>query len=300
MNLSVIVITYYSKFLLLDLINNLTDKVKFSEIIIVNTSNENLTDIVLTYPFIKVFMIPNNGYGDAVNYGVKKAKYNNVLILNPDIKIKNFNVWKTDFTYFIIGGVKNNEIKYHPKWPTLSNSLIRFLLIKIHHLLGQPFFNLFFHKTIIKEANNIISVNWVYGDLILSNKQTFEKLNYFDTSFFLFYEETDFCLRANKIEIPVLKSKEIIYEDLSKVKSSSIKVEDIKIKEELKSLFYFFHKHLALSDTITLKYTLLISYKFYCIFFFCLSIFGKNFRRKYKEFKLRLYTLLEIWKQHNY
>jgi GT2 family glycosyltransferase len=80
---SIIVILYHSRDLIHSLLKNIDDViVNYDEILLVDNSDEDLSEFVSG----KVGAIhtgKNIGYGAAINFGVKNAKNDNLIIINP-------------------------------------------------------------------------------------------------------------------------------------------------------------------------------------------------------------------------
>ena len=170
---TVIIISHQSKDLVLNFIKNIYTK--FEIIIIDNSNDYELTkNINQDYPGVLIKNIDNNGYGAAINYGSKFVKTKYFLISNPDLS-----------------GID-------------ENSLDRFVhaakfLKDEFSALGPRYLNVN-PKSIIQsdKNNNIAELNFLSGACIFFKKKIFELVGGFDESFFLYFEETDFCLRAIK------------------------------------------------------------------------------------------------------
>mgnify|MGYP003619481926 CR=1 FL=1 len=59
----------------------------------------------------------------------------------------------------------------------------------LHRLLSR-------HVTLIPAPSAAARVDWVAGASLLVRREVFEKIGLLDENYFLYYEETDFCLRA--------------------------------------------------------------------------------------------------------
>ena len=123
-------------------------------------------------------------------------------------------------------------------------------------------------------------------------KETFNFLNGFDENFFLYFEESDFCLRAYKInknyQLNNIKIKHNI--------GSSINTNSIAEKEKLNNLynwhftwskFYFFKKHYGFLVSIIYFLPILIRTNIKIIYF---RILSKH--KKIKKYEIRNNALL--------
>jgi GT2 family glycosyltransferase len=86
-NLSIIIVNYNSKNVLLDCLNSLQAiRVNNYEVLIIdNASDESIKDLESIYPdYCFFYNIKNLGYAAANNIGIKHAKGKYLLLLNPD------------------------------------------------------------------------------------------------------------------------------------------------------------------------------------------------------------------------
>ena len=137
----------------------------------------------------------NLGYGAGNNYGLSRVKTQYSLILNPDVILeKNF--------FNVVNDYFNQQINFHiigvnyqdnSKWKT------------------SGFFDEF-DKRIkledqIKTDYNLLKleeVDWVVGCAMLINLDKFNTRQLFDENFFLYFEDTDFCLRSQAEKYKVI------------------------------------------------------------------------------------------------
>ncbi len=230
---TVIIVLYYSKHLLKALISNILDTMdNVGEIILVDNSNENLLDYETN--IVKILTPKENiGYGGAINYGVKFAKNEMILIINPDIYLEKFSIPRelnVDGS-FVLSAMPNEWSKMRA-FPTVFNDVLMFsfgYLGKIFKFLKDNF-----KKIYIDDSLNIQAVDWVSGSLILTNKKTMLTLNGFDEGYFLFYEEVDFCKRASIKNIPVYITKNITFSS-NQGTASAADVSEIKHKSCIES-----------------------------------------------------------------
>lgn len=263
-SISIICVSYYSLHLLektiQDLVDNIEDEIEI--IIVNNSSDENLNS--LRSHTIKIITPEKNlGYGGGVNLGLRYAQYENILIINPDIEVFKFNFPKQN-GLFIAGGYRPDK-PFGFKFPSLFKDTIGllFTFLKKHT------------RSMIKcEPNEITRVDWVVGSLIATNKTTLERLGGFDERFFLFFEEVDFCKRADKLDIPVFITPGIVYEaSTTRGKASSIDVKWIKLRSERDSFQLYHAKHSSKFSS----YKLLIKL-FSLLFIFLLYFLPKNIK----------------------
>ena len=97
MSVTIIIVSYKSDSRIQKCLKNLGKKYK--KIIIDTSKDMSLkTKVEKKFPKTKVILTSNNGYGAAMNYGVKKAKTKYIIHLSPDLTL-NFNQIKVFFDY---------------------------------------------------------------------------------------------------------------------------------------------------------------------------------------------------------
>jgi N-acetylglucosaminyl-diphospho-decaprenol L-rhamnosyltransferase len=142
----------------------------------------------------------NSGMGSGNNTGVKCAKGEYVLILNPD-------------TYLGINAIKKMQayMKDKPEvglvGPRLNNhdGSLQFTCMRFPKfytpLLRRTFLGRFTPKYIseflMKDFNHreVKEADWIMGSCLLIRKKIFDNLGGFDDRFFMYFEDTDLCRR---------------------------------------------------------------------------------------------------------
>ena len=147
----------------------------------------------------------NIGFSSACNQGSRLSKADYILFLNPDTKLyydslnipisfmekpENFNTGICGIQLIDING---NIIKSCSRFPKPSVFFSRIFGLDI------IFPRIFPTNFMIEwDHNQTQKVDQVMGAFFLVRHSLFEKLNGFDTRFFVYYEEVDFSLRASK------------------------------------------------------------------------------------------------------
>jgi GT2 family glycosyltransferase len=225
-------------------------------IFIDNNSSDKTVNIVLKlrefYPCLNVIENKTNlGFAKAVNQGIKIAqkKYNPefFMLLNPDAKIEADNlinkavkrIKKYPNPIIVSPKITKAHIEYidNPKNKESGNDIwfeggkIDWIRQKVVH---EP------SELSDIETNKCFQSDFISGCAMIFNKKTIEKIGLLDERFFLFYEDTDFCLRAKKAE-----GKLIIFPDLEvcHIESASFGKKSTKTYHLVKSGLLFFHKH---------------------------------------------------------
>ncbi len=207
--LSIIIVNYNSTHALKRCLKSIIEKrpnLPCEVVVIDNNSKISVRDIIKEFDrLINIHLIENNknlGYARAVNQGVKIARGEYILIINPDILITSGAIEKMiDFLKKKenIGVVApqllnfDNSIQYScfrfPKFwtPFVRRSFVKKFSFGKREMARYLMYD-FDHKE-IKE------VDWVLGAAMLVKKSLIRKIGLFDENFFLYFEDVDWCRR---------------------------------------------------------------------------------------------------------
>lgn len=206
---------------------DLLHKVNFKyEILIVDNNSSDKTLQVIKKSNLSVKLIQNTknmGFAKGINLGVKIAKSEYLLFLNPDVQINVVNLEKfistIDKKDINILGCKilNSDSVVQPscgKFPTILNIIAD----------RVPVINKLFKTELIRQNkyyNKEQEPDWISGAFFLVRRDVFLKLGGFDERYFMYGEDIDFCYRAKKAGYKILynPSFEIIHYDMGKSKS---------------------------------------------------------------------------------
>jgi hypothetical protein len=126
----------------------------------------------------------NGGYAYGCNKGAAEASGDFLLILNPDTVVREKEIEK------LLANAKS-----HPEYYIISCRQVsengkesraagRFPALSLRNLF------------IWKPDNTVSFPDWVSGSLMLTGREIFNRLNGFDESFWMYYEDVDICKRA--------------------------------------------------------------------------------------------------------
>ena len=266
-NITVTLLSHKSK----DLILNFIEKIyaKFSIIIIDNSNDKDLENIIKKqYKKITFKIIENNGYGAAINYASSLVKTKYFLICNPDIE----DLDETKINEFGKAAKKLDD-KFSSLGPRYTNL--------------DP-------KSIKQsdEGKEISKMKFISGACMFFRKKLFDELGGFDENFFLYFEESDFCLKASKVS----QSYQINNIQIKHNIGSSVKVKNEKEKENLNKLYkwhfiwskyYYYKKNYGLLFSILYFLPIYIRIRLRIIFY---SINKNN--KKRENYLIRLDGLM--------
>lgn len=210
MELSIIIVSYNTKDILykcLSLVKLYINQDNTEVIIVDNASKDNSAEMVSeNFPQFQLIRSKTNiGFAAGNNLALKIAKGEFFLLLNPDAYISKSNIPDT------ITFMKQNPkcgilgvqlIGENGSWQPSARDLPGFwsktLVISgiskkfpNSRLLGGPDRTWWDHKTASQ-------VGWVVGAYFLMRKELIKDLGYLDERYFVYFEELDYCLNAQK------------------------------------------------------------------------------------------------------
>lgn len=208
--MTLIVVTYNSEDEIAACLQSIRDQqTTFSrEVVVVDNASRDGTVRRVQEDAPEVHLVANTinvGFGAANNQALRVSRGRFILLVNPDSVLQPGAVQSmVDYVEAhpecgICGGLLMDEEKHiHPSARRFSNPLRKLLMMSgiQARLRGQPWFKdadfgWFDHRTPLR-------VDWVPGAFTLIRRELIDELGLFDERFFLYFEETDLCLRANR------------------------------------------------------------------------------------------------------
>jgi GT2 family glycosyltransferase len=266
-DLTVVLLSHKSKKLITRFVKEIYNKF---EIIIIDNSNDKELEkeIVQNFSNITLKFIENNGYGAAINYASKLIKTNYFLICNPDIEGMN----EKNILEFLTSAKKLDD-KFSSLGPRYINAN------KKSHIQSDP-------------TVEIAEMKFISGACMFFKKEIFDSLGGFDERFFLYFEESDFCLRAYKVN----KNYQINRIKVKHYTGTSVQVESNEEKRRLQKLynwhfiwskFYYYKKNYGFFYSLIYFFPIIIRTVSKIIFY---MIF-KNLEKK-EKYTVRLNGLI--------
>ena len=263
-NLSVIIVSYKSEYVIENCINSIDSKI---EIIVIDNSNSKdlKKKIEAKYNNVRCILSKENlGMGAGNNLGIENVNKDFALILNPDVTLEKnslseiFKVSKEIDDFGIIAPISSKA-----EYP--------------NYILGSG--NKF-------DSTKPFAVKSVDGYAMLLNLKKLINFNFFDENFFLYLENEDLCkrLKDNGEHIYIVPS--------AKIHHLGGRAVDPQYKNEIEYLrnwhwmwskFYFNKKHYGYLVALSKVFKNLISAK---IKYFYYLITFNSFKRKIYEMRL--------------
>lgn len=207
MDVSIIIVNYKTLELLIDAVNSVHQKSEgFSyEIIVVDNNSMDNSEQILSERYgdkVRYVALPANiGFGRANNEGIKIAQGRNVLFLNPDIVLIN-NAIKILMNYLdnnIGVGVVGGNL-YNPKLlPAYSYCRpLPCIFTEEISLFTKGLTKKLFRYPTFNYSNSPMEVGSVSGADLMISRALLDEIGYFDSQFFMYYEETELNWRVKR------------------------------------------------------------------------------------------------------
>ena len=219
------------------------------EIIIVNNNSPlSLPSQIMKNGKIKVINNKKNeGFGKGMNIGFKHSKGKFVVLSNPDVVfMKNtisemLSVIKKDSKIGVIGpkyiDSKGKRLRSVSSFPFLPKAIFAFSIL--NKILPNNTFSRNYWLNDLN-LNKDQEVDVIGGACMMIRSETFKKVKGFDENFFLYFEESDICLRIKKLGYKIVyHPKSQIVHLVGRSLSDKDKIE----KYFESSRLYFFKKY---------------------------------------------------------
>lgn len=207
-----------------------TTIISYTQLINKNKNNKNVR-ILKT--------IQNKGFGYGNNEGVKASKYENILLLNPDVEVLGDSIEKildrilSDNNIGVIGCKLLNEDL------TLQYSCRRFIPLTKFLLARTPLKRLASNKVINKINSQYLmldydhieekEVDWLMGSCLMLRKKDFNEVKGFSKEYFMYFEDVDLSYKLKKA------GKKILYYP----QASMIHLHEQESTKKINKLTYF-------------------------------------------------------------
>jgi GT2 family glycosyltransferase len=212
MDISIIIINYKSAGLIMDCIESIyrqTFKNSFEIILVDNNSHDDCEARVMAkYPATRWLQTGYNaGFGRANNAGFEVAKGDLVLLLNADTIIMDGAIDKCAALLRQHDEAAGCGVQLLN--PDGSNQISGAFDVKggLNSLLPLPYtgnvvrsLGYLLKSTVpsLKQFKDATEIDWIVGAFIMVKKDLLKKSGYFDTDFFMFAEEIEWCSRLRK------------------------------------------------------------------------------------------------------
>lgn len=143
------------------------------------------------------------GYGENNNKNFELADLSDndiFIVCNPDITFKIdqlndlfINIKQSNSDIYGVKVYESKDLKkfssHNRSFPCLLDPIISFLFKK---------------KLFVNDVNQYAKPDWIGGAFMAFKVSSYKKLNGFDKSYFMYYEDTDICHRAKNIDMTII------------------------------------------------------------------------------------------------
>jgi len=209
--LSIIIINFKSADLILECLASIkaeTHKIAY-EIIIVDNSNDQAGEMRVKAAFPEIQWLDmgyNAGFARGNNKGIRQAKGDAVLLLNPDTIILEEALDKA-YPLFMESGAAacGVQLLNEDRTPQIAGNFA--MRGGLNYLLPLPFLGNFLKwlgnllkvsRPSIEEVKDIEEVDWINGAFLMVRRDILPKAGLLDEDFFLYAEEAEWCYRLKK------------------------------------------------------------------------------------------------------
>lgn len=198
--ISIIIVNYKTPLVLVDCIQSIyqdTKDISYEIIVVDNNSEDNSMDLV-TSKFEEVIWIQNEqneGFGRANNIGIEKAIGAFILLLNSDTILKENAIQKMLEKAKIEGedfGAATCQL-INPDGSKQKSTFSKNASFK--EILG---YNVILDKLLPSLNSQSNEINAIHGACMIFKKSAMSQIGFFDTDFFLYSEEFEWCYRMKK------------------------------------------------------------------------------------------------------
>ena len=240
-NLSILVVTYncsnYIKRFISELTNSLKNSMNYEILIWDNNSTDRTPKSIETFSNVVYTSSEINiGFAKANNILIKKAKYENILLLNPDVFGFTVDFWNLLFN----------------KWDNKNPLFIKLLNEdgSFQDCIGEVVsVKRFFHHFFISIKYELISTPCEVGmgimAFMLTSMDMINKIGLLSENYHMYAEDMDWCYRAKKCGYKVMYDPTLSLTHIGGASAKSIwsKNNQLKAKYKSESIFIKTHYH---------------------------------------------------------
>jgi len=207
---SVVIVSYNTQEILRNCLEALFEHSKgvAMEVFVVDNDSHDGSAAMVKNDFPSVMLITNHenlGFAAANNQAFALARGRYIILLNPDAYIRPLSLEhsiafmdRTPMCGLCGGKIISPEGRLEPSARRFPSALSK--LLTMSGLRGT-----FAHSPIVNyhefggfAHDKPMEVDWVPGTFTIVRKKMLDEIGYFDERFYIYYEETDLCMRAKK------------------------------------------------------------------------------------------------------
>jgi GT2 family glycosyltransferase len=229
-------------------------------VVIDNASTDGVVEYIREqYPSVSIIQnTVNEGFAAANNLALKQFKSSYYLLLNPDTEVypgslqalveyadQNKQVWALGPAIVNGDGTpQRTGVRFPSNWNIFVETFFLDRLFPQTKLFGS-------HRELYKDYSLPRQVDYVQGSCLLISQKALEEVGLLDESFFMFFEETDWCYRVHKA------GREIHLVPGSMIKhyggGETAHYDERKVQMYHRSLLRYYKKHFSLLRSYELR-----------------------------------------------
>lgn len=208
--ISVVIVNWRVRKLLAQCLASIYQQIGASEIEVIvvdNDSHDSSSEMLMAeWPQVKTISLARNkGFAYANNLGIKIARGDLIVLLNPDtVAGENFfsqcqnymdlnpNVAIAGPQLLNIDGSIQASVRRFPDWRSQVH-----ILLKLKNIFSQEKY-LKRYLCSDFDYNRELAVEQIMGAAMIIRRSVFDKIGLFDQKYFVWFEEVDFCQRARQ------------------------------------------------------------------------------------------------------
>ena len=253
MKLSIIIVCYNDGALVLNLLDSVLSHTFLREyeiIMVDNASRDGSADMVAkSHPDVKIMRNEiNKGFPTAVNEGIKASRGEYVLLLNPDIRVKEraidilIEFMDSHPRAGAVGGkIINTDGSIQLSGKSFPDPMVMlFVTFDLHRIFpNNPVTKKYYHS--LEDYGKTHEVEHLMASFLMVRRSVIDKVGLMDEHFFLYCDDVDWCYRIHNAgyEIWYVPSSEVTH-----AKGATTSRESYRgIVEYHKSAWYFYKKY---------------------------------------------------------
>ena len=240
MDISVIIVTYNSASCIRECLASVLTQagVTFECLVVDNASADKTVAVVKEFAVGLLANLENVGFGRGNNQGFRSSRGRYIYLLNPDARLE-----ENDALAKLCRAMDAN-----PQWgmagTAVHSSADKMESPPAHEYPGQ--------RHVRRDFSRLPGeVAWIVGASMVIRRELYEKLGGFDPDFFLYSEETDFCLRMREGGYEIGQIPDVVVEHIGGASEDPRDPYEVS-KRKLKGLLQFRQKHYAPEDCVFL------------------------------------------------
>lgn len=240
MDISVIVVTYNSARQIKNCLQSVLNQtgVDFETIVVDNASVDTTLKELEGFNTRVIASRENLGFGKGCNLGFASSCGRYIYLLNPDACLED------------AGALAKlcRAMDANPRWGMAGTKVCSVNGEEESRPAAEYPAQRFVHRDFSKLPG---SVAWIIGASMVVRRELYEKLGGFDPSFFLYSEETDFCLRMREAGFEIGYVPEVAVKHIGAASEDQRDPAELSARK-LKGLLQFRQKHYPREDCIFL------------------------------------------------